>query len=826
MSTASAPATTTTTIIKQYITQPVIERTVQSAPTSLAGYVTQDELAAQIGKALNGTTYPAPSNYAQGGIQSQIALAQKIDTLTNTKFSNVTVHGLSGLTAADIPNDIVAGNYLPLAGGTLSGTLSGTDLTVSGNVSIGTTTPAEKLTVSGNGLLTGHVAIGNTAAVDSCSLFFAGCTTSSPLAISETMTDFSKAAEIGISNEINLNPSGAVSNFVAGIDTEVFTDPSNTQNIDFAEAGQSAFGHNGSGIITNTTGAYSSVNNGGSGTITSAKADYATVSNFGSGTITNGYGVFIESAQNAGGGTFTNNYGLYINDQSPATTGATNSFNLYSAGTGTNYFGGNIGIGTTTPWGKLSVTATDNAAIPQFVVGSSTAVSFIVDKSGNVGIGTTTPGYILSVESDTGTGGEQDCMAGWLAIGQTGGERCDNQELLKLGYNVAGDYGSIFAVHENSSYTPLVLQEFGGNVGIGTTTPQDNLSVYSANDGAGIGIYGQGETGITLHNSQNPSNDNWYQFIPDGGDDLIFGTDSLGVLTLTQAGNIGIGTDPATTLDVNGDITDENVKGCETLKTDTTGKLNCTSSDQRLKQDIASLDASSSLAAIEALDPVSFHWKNPTDGIALQLGFIAQAVEKTFPSLVSTSSPTALTPDGTLTFNYLGLIAPIVKAVQALDQKLSALADTVAGFADKFTTKKLCVGSTCLTESDLKALLEKEGVTGTPSNDSTTTIISSSTISGIDTTTPPTVTLMGNNPAHIEVGSDYIDVGVLAKDAADHDLSYRIFLNGTLVSNIVIDTSAVATDTIDYAATDTYGNTATSTRAVIIEAASSTAAAL
>jgi hypothetical protein len=38
----------------------------------------------------------------------------------------------------------------------------------------------------------------------------------------------------------------------------------------------------------------------------------------------------------------------------------------------------------------------------------------------------------------------------------------------------------------------------------------------------------------------------------------------------------------------------------------------------------------------------------------------------------------------------------------------------------------------------------------------------------------------------------------------------------------VIGTTQVATDTIDHVATDTWGNTATSTRTVIIEAASLT----
>ncbi|MBI5045915.1 MAG: hypothetical protein HZC14_02865, partial [Candidatus Niyogibacteria bacterium] len=50
-----------------------------------------------------------------------IALTNKIDQLTGTKLYNVTVSGMSGLTDADIPNDLTASNYLPLTGGTLTG---------------------------------------------------------------------------------------------------------------------------------------------------------------------------------------------------------------------------------------------------------------------------------------------------------------------------------------------------------------------------------------------------------------------------------------------------------------------------------------------------------------------------------------------------------------------------------------------------------------------------------------------------------------------------------------------------------------------------------
>jgi hypothetical protein len=51
------------------------------------------------------------------------------------------------------------------------------------------------------------------------------------------------------------------------------------------------------------------------------------------------------------------------------------------------------------------------------------------------------------------------------------------------------------------------------------------------------------------------------------------------------------------------------------------------------------------------------------------------------------------------------------------------------------------------------------------------------------------------------------------------NLGIKTFLNGALVSDIVLDTSEAPTDTIDYVATDPTGLTATSTRTVIVDAA-------
>jgi hypothetical protein len=147
----------------------------------------------------------------------------------------------------------------------------------------------------------------------------------------------------------------------------------------------------------------------------------------------------------------------------------------------------------------------------------------------------------------------------------------------------------------------------------------------------------------------------------------------------------------------------------------------------------------------------------------------------------------------------------------------------VAGFAHSFVSdsvtanNQLCVKTSsgtpvCITGDQLSNILS-----GTPSVQISAP--TPPTISG--TTTPPSINIQGRNPATIHVGDTYTDLSAIATDNQGHDLGYKTFLDGALVSNILIDTSQAATDTIDYVATDTWGNTATDTRTVIIEAAPS-----
>ena len=116
----------------------------------------------------------------------------------------------------------------------------------------------------------------------------------------------------------------------------------------------------------------------------------------------------------------------------------------------------------------------------------------------------------------------------------------------------------------------------------------------------------------------------------------------------------------------------------------------------------------------------------------------------------------------------------------------------------------------CVTRDQLAALLATAGQTGSNSWTQGSNALSTAAA-------PPTISINGNNPAHINIGDTYQDLGATAKDSTGHDLGVKTILNGALVSDIVIDTSTTSTETIDYVATDTWGNTATATRSVIIE---------
>ncbi|MCX6715493.1 MAG: hypothetical protein NT077_00565, partial [Candidatus Taylorbacteria bacterium] len=153
---------------------------------------------------------------------------------------------------------------------------------------------------------------------------------------------------------------------------------------------------------------------------------------------------------------------------------------------------GNVGIGTSSPWGQLSVNPTAlGSGVPEFVIGSSTATHFLVNGAGNVGIGTANPTVKLDLAGGT-------ISAGRINLGT-------QNYLLDGGQGVFDFSGSTFVLtstadtfdirkHSNSALGATLL---AGTVGIGTTSPVSNLAVQGNSYVSGTSFFGGAITGTS-----------------------------------------------------------------------------------------------------------------------------------------------------------------------------------------------------------------------------------------------------------------------------------------------------------------------------------------
>jgi len=141
--------------------------------------------------------------------------------------------------------------------------------------------------------------------------------------------------------------------------------------------------------------------------------------------------------------------------------------------------GGSIADGAITDV-KINATAAiapSKIAGTAATLGANTFSGNQILSSGRIGIGTSTPATPLSV---TGSGFQANFWGAsnpGITIGDNGNFAAAGTKRMQLYMNTAGNYGSILPFVQGGALLPLVLNEAGGRVGIGTTTPATTLDV-------------------------------------------------------------------------------------------------------------------------------------------------------------------------------------------------------------------------------------------------------------------------------------------------------------------------------------------------------------
>jgi hypothetical protein len=226
---------------------------------------------------------------------------------------------------------------------------------------------------------------------------------------------------------------------------------------------------------------------------------------------------------------------------------------------------GNVGIGTTSPAYKLQVagafyqngTSFTNYFDGDTKFGGSNSYSTIVKANGNVGIGTTSPEYTLDVAGviRVGSGGSiqpllsRDTSTGGLVVSSVGN---------------SGDF-----IFKGSGGSEKFRIRDTGNVGIGTTSPNQGLHVVDA--GGIVAEFESSNNSVSTLQLTNSSGDSAYFGVASTSLTLGVGAFDSNDLRITSGGNVGIGTtSPGAKLDVAGQIiTSDSVRFTANVSTPT-----------------------------------------------------------------------------------------------------------------------------------------------------------------------------------------------------------------------------------------------------------------
>ena len=309
-----------------------------------------------------------------------------------------------------------------------------------------------------------------------------------------------------------------------------------------------------------------------------------------------------------------------------------------------NPVGGNVGIGVTSVTGKFQVKAATNQSL---YIGASTTIAnsvviggindaasaniplefrygttaaFInsgteamrIDSSGNVGIGTSSPTQKLHVVGNQLLANPGSPVFTYF---DSTSNSIGRKSTGELAITVAAGSPTVFV----NNTTESMRIDSSGNLLVNRTS-QFTAGQYSADFG------GNTSRGATYNNTDG-----------NGGANFVsFGTTGTVIGTISQVS--------------------------------TTGVLYNTTSDQRLKENIQ--DAESASALIDSLQVRQFDWKS--DNSHQRYGFVAQELVIVAPESVYQPND----PEEMMAVDYSKLVPMLVKEIQSLRKRLTALEST------------------------------------------------------------------------------------------------------------------------------------------------------
>lgn len=185
--------------------------------------------------------------------------------------------------------------------------------------------------------------------------------------VEQTRTDTSGFFSM-MFNQITANPGSSSTAEYLGGWNRVLTSSGLAQNITGAGGLVGLYNeavHQGTSTIASAYGMQGNVKLTNTGTITQGVGAWYSTQLTAAGTISNAYGSYTSAPSISGGGVITSMAGMAVESLSAATNNSelllgtgtipSGNFGIYNASTYPNYFGGNVGIGVTSPLSKLEL---------------------------------------------------------------------------------------------------------------------------------------------------------------------------------------------------------------------------------------------------------------------------------------------------------------------------------------------------------------------------------------------------------------------------------------------------------------------------------------